>query len=185
MEQEYEAGLPSKPGAVVFPKGIDIETKIEALEDRRRTLWFLCPEKLREEYVYGKAPKLVRIVLNHLSSEYRHDVNRMLDIHKVQLEVRGQPVPSELEIEGYQDEWLPEWKTLRECLLKTKEALGNDDKQVEALPTMFTSSSSTSGQDAKHRRRGPQCCCRRMESVPEGMVNIRVPKSSIGFGDNY
>ena len=52
MEQDYEAGLPSKPGAVVFPPGIDIETKIEELEDRKRTLWFLCPESIREGYHY-------------------------------------------------------------------------------------------------------------------------------------
>ena len=113
MEQEFDAGLPSKPGAVVFPAGIDIEEKIEQLEDRKRTLWFLCPEKLRKKYEYGKDPKLVRIVLTHLSSEYRHDVNRMLDIHKLELKIKGQEVPEGTEVEGYSDEWLPEWRKLR------------------------------------------------------------------------
>ena len=39
-----------------------------------------------------KETDLARIVLNHMSSEYRHDVKRML-------ELRGSPVPSVMEIE--------------------------------------------------------------------------------------
>ena len=55
--------VPEKPGAIIFPAGIDIEEKLEQLEDRKRTLWFLCPERLRESYVYGKDPKLVSMNL--------------------------------------------------------------------------------------------------------------------------
>jgi hypothetical protein len=157
MEQEYEAGIPDKPGDKPFPLGINIEKEVEQLEDMKRTLWFLCPEKLRNEYAYGKEPKLVRIVLNHLSTEYRHDVNRMLDIHKIQLQIKGNAVPIGLDVEGYSDEGLPEWKTLRETLLKTAEALGNDSTSTTStLPTMFTSSHSN---NAKHGNggKGKQC----------------------------
>ena len=136
MEAEYEAGIPDKPGAVVFPKGVDIEAKVEQLEDRKRTLWFLCPEGIRKDYVYGKEPKLVRIVLNHLSCEYRHDVNRMLDIHKLQLQFKDKEVPEGMEIEGYSDEWLPTWKTLRATLLKTAEALRNDSSSSTSTSTL-------------------------------------------------
>ena len=38
MEQEYDAGMPEKPGAIIFPAGVDIEEKLEQLEDRKRTL---------------------------------------------------------------------------------------------------------------------------------------------------
>ena len=157
MEQEYEAGMPDSPGKPVFPKGIDIEVKVEQLEDRKRTLWFLCPEGIRKDYVYGQEPKLVRIVLNHLSSDYRHDVNRMLDIHKVQLQLQGSKVPEGTEIEGYSDEWLPTWKTLRATLLKTAEAMSNDSSSSSStLPTMFTTSNSNSN-SAKHGKGGRQC----------------------------
>ena len=135
MEAEYEAGIPVSPGALPFPVGINIEEKVEQLEDRKRTLWFLCPEGIRETYLYGKEPKLVRIVLNHLSSEYRPDVNRMLDMHKFRLEMDGEEIPAGVEIEGYSDEWLPAWKTLRDTLLKTAGALGNDSSSTSSSTT--------------------------------------------------
>ena len=157
MELEYEAGLPDKPGAVVFPEGCDIELKLEKLEDRKRTLWYLCPEALRKDYEFGREPKLVRIVLTHLSSEYRPDVNRMLDMHKLQLQIAGKPVPAGMEIEGYDDEWLPTWKMLRETLLKTSEALGNNaESATAALPTMFTAGSCDTAKHGKGSK-GLQC----------------------------
>ena len=193
MEQEYEAGIPEKPGAQIFPKGINIEEKVEQLEDRKRTLWFLCPEGIRANYLYGKEPKLVRIVLNHLSSEYRHDVNRMLDIHKVQLQFKGKEVPSGMEIEGYSDEWLPAWKTLRETLLKTAEALRNDSSSSSSpssLPTMFTASNSNNAKHGKggsgrqcyacgewgHIRGDPEC------NAKVGDTHSCAPSGSTGWG---
>ena len=157
MEQEYEAGIPGKPGDKPFPIGINIEEKVEQLEDRKRTLWFLCPEHIRVTYLYGQESKLVRIVLNHLSSEYRPDVNRMIDLHKIQLKLAGKEVPAGVDVEGYSDEWLPAWKELRDTLLKTAEALGNDksssSSSSSSLPTMFTTSNSNS-RKAKHNGGG-------------------------------
>ena len=39
MEQAFTSGLPSSPGAVAFPHGVDIRAKNYALEQARLTLW--------------------------------------------------------------------------------------------------------------------------------------------------
>ena len=68
---------------------------------------------------HGQDKKLVRVTLIHASAEYRPDLNRMLDIHKLRLENAGSAIPEDADIEGYDDAWLPEWKKVRETLLST------------------------------------------------------------------
>lgn len=171
MEQELDAGLPVSKGGDPFPMGVDIEAKIEALEERQLTLWLLCPTSMRATYVYGQDKKLVRVTLIHASAEYRPDLNRMLDIHKLRLETAGSAIPEDADIEGYDDAWLPDWKKVRETLLSTWETLKLKSvvTDTKTLPSMFTPASKR-GTDRNagvmqchgcgeygHRRGDPAC----------------------------
>ena len=126
MENEYLAGLPPKSGDHPFPRGLDIELKLFNLEQTRLTLWLICPEEQREDYYYGLDSTLVRIILNHVNSDYMPDLNRVLDLHKLDRRQQGMPVPEDASAENYSDEWLPEYDSIKSCLESTYETLKKD-----------------------------------------------------------
>ena len=137
MENEYIAGLPKSAGAAPFPKGIDIEMKLFDLEQHKLTLWLICPEERRDTYYHAKDATLVRIILNHVNSDYMPDLNRVIDLHKVERRRLGLAVPADAAAENYDDEWLPDYEVIKTCLEATYETLQKDSTVgKQSLPTM-------------------------------------------------
>jgi hypothetical protein len=54
----FDEGMPDKPGGKVFPKGIDIEAKLQKLKSEWIELTQMCPVDNRGEYEYAKEKTL-------------------------------------------------------------------------------------------------------------------------------
>ncbi len=55
---------------VAFPPRVDIEAKLDALEEEREYLLDMCPAELRDTYEDGKEETLIRLLMRHLPAEY-------------------------------------------------------------------------------------------------------------------
>ncbi len=63
--------MPDKPGGKPFPKGIDIEAKLQILKSESIELTRMCPVGNRGEYEYAKEKTLVKMIIKHLQqTEY-------------------------------------------------------------------------------------------------------------------
>ena len=58
----YLLGMPDSNG-VAFPTRVNIETKLDTLEEEREYLLDMCPSELRASYEDGKEETLIRILL--------------------------------------------------------------------------------------------------------------------------
>ncbi len=58
----YLLGMPDSHG-VVFPPRVDIEQKLDMLEEEREYLLEMCPSELRNTYEDGKEETLIRLLL--------------------------------------------------------------------------------------------------------------------------
>ena len=65
----YLLGMPDNNG-VAFPSRVNIETKLDTLEEEREYLLDMCPDELRLTYEDGKEETLIRILLRYLPAEY-------------------------------------------------------------------------------------------------------------------
>ena len=51
------------------------------------------------------------------------DLNRVIDLHKVERRRLGLAVPADAAAENYDDEWLPDYEVIKTCLEATYETL--------------------------------------------------------------
>ncbi len=51
-EKIVDAGMPDKPGAKAFPKGVNMEDKLDRLKAEWVQLTLMCPAEHRAEYEY-------------------------------------------------------------------------------------------------------------------------------------
>ncbi len=61
----YLLGMPDTHG-VAFLSRVDIEAKLDTLEEEREYLLEMCPVELRDAYDDGKEETLIRLLLRHL-----------------------------------------------------------------------------------------------------------------------
>jgi len=87
QETEFEAGLPEN-GKVAFPHGVDMKLKLQKLESRRRYFFNMCKPSKRATYAFCWESKLVRIVLDHVNSDYKGCVARLLDKVQMQKQIK-------------------------------------------------------------------------------------------------
>jgi hypothetical protein len=59
-ELHFDEGMPDKPGEKAFPKGIDIEAKLQKLKSEWIELTQMCPVDNRGEYEYAKEKTLAK-----------------------------------------------------------------------------------------------------------------------------
>ena len=78
----YLLGIPDSHG-VAFPPRVDIEEKLDTLEEEREYLLDMCPSELRNTYDDGKEETLVRILLRHLPAEYDAAVKTVKDLARL------------------------------------------------------------------------------------------------------
>ena len=78
----YLLGMPDKNGEA-FPSRLDIEVKLDALEEEREYLLDMCPAELRVTYEDGKEETLIRLLLRHLPAEYDAAVKTVKDLARL------------------------------------------------------------------------------------------------------
>ena len=78
----YLLGLPDSHG-VAFPPRVDIEAKLDMLEEEREYLLEMCPSELRDTYEDGKEETLIRLLLRHLPAEYDMAVKTVKDLARL------------------------------------------------------------------------------------------------------
>ena len=158
-EAEYEAGLPEH-GKAAFPPNVDMKEKLRKLETRRRYFFNMCKPEKRKTYVFCWESKLVRIVLDHVNSDYKGCVARLLDKVQLQKQIKKVQEDSRAAADGgsedggaagatrnvneevtdladaldrsFNNDWLPSWSQLRSALVDEYVTLEKDRKSGNA-----------------------------------------------------
>jgi hypothetical protein len=81
----------------------------------------MCDVSRRATYTYAQETKLVRIVIDHIGPDYKHCIQRVLDMVKVQKLIQSSQEAGILDINNvpdshersFSDDWLPSWKLLQ------------------------------------------------------------------------
>jgi hypothetical protein len=78
----YLLGMPD-PNGVPFPPRVNMETKLDELEEEREYLLRMCPADMREGYEDGKEETLVRLLVRLLPAEYDLAVKAVKDLARL------------------------------------------------------------------------------------------------------
>jgi hypothetical protein len=119
----YLLGMPDSNGAA-FPPRVDIEAKLDALEEEREYLLEMCPSELRDTYDDGKEETLIRLLIRHLPAEYDGAVKAVKDLARLRKYSEGGKLESITNCEdntraNYAGDYLPEYAELRFELIRT------------------------------------------------------------------
>ena len=119
----YLLGMPDSHG-VAFPSRVDIEVKLDTLEEEREYLLDMCPSELRDSYDDGKEETLIRLLLRHLPAEYDATVKTVKDLARLRKYSEGGNLESITNCEdntraNYAIDYLPDHTELRFELIRT------------------------------------------------------------------
>ena len=116
-EQEYDKGMPKK-GQVAFPPGVDMASKLRELSLERQRFFSMCAPEKRDQYIYAKEAKLVRIVIEHLPETYRGELRSLLAEVRLEMKLKalagGAAVEDQnledMDVRNFSDDWLPSFQ---------------------------------------------------------------------------
>ena len=119
----YLLGMPD-PNGVAFPPRVDIEAKLDALEEEREYLLEMCPKELRDTYDDGKEETLIRLLIRHLPAEYDGAVKAVKDLARLRKYSEGGKLETITNCEdntraNYALDYLPDYAELRFELIRT------------------------------------------------------------------
>ena len=119
----YLLGMPDAHG-VAFPSRVDIEAKLDTLEEEREYLLDMCPSELRATYDDGKEETLIRLLLRHLPAEYDVAVKTVKDLARLRKYSEGGNLETITNCEdntraNYAIDYLPDYAELRFELIRT------------------------------------------------------------------
>ena len=119
----YLLGMPDNHG-VAFPSRVDIETKLDKLEEEREYLLDMCPAELRDTYEDGKEETLIRLLLRHLPAEYDAAVKTVKDLARLRKYSEDGMLETITNCEdntraNYAIDYLPDYAELRFELIRT------------------------------------------------------------------
>jgi hypothetical protein len=120
----YLLGMPDTQG-VTFPSRVDIEVKLDTLEQEREYLLDMCPiSDMRDTYEDGKEETLVRLLLRHLPAEYDLAVKAVKDLARLKKYSEGGMLEAITNCEdntraNYATDYLPDYAELRIELINT------------------------------------------------------------------
>ena len=153
-EKIFDAGMPDKPGAKAFPKGINMEDKLDRLKAEWVQLTLMCPAEHRAEYEYAKESYLVKMVVKHITNtEYYPAYEQLLNkIEVARIAKRAVGNDNLLDAEeidredweqrNYQDGWLPSFDALYSKLVDfwKEKTYGSRSEEIaeksQSLPSM-------------------------------------------------
>ena len=127
-EAEYDAGLPEK-GQKAFPMGVNMKEKLRKLHAMKMLFWNMCDPAKRAAYPYCQDEKLIRIVLEHVNSDYKECISRLTlevslrkEIKKAKLirpnvEEEGKDDGLSTQERSFDNDWLPSWTALKSALI--------------------------------------------------------------------
>ncbi len=113
----YLLGMPD-PHGVAFPSRVDIEIKLDELEQEREYLLEMCPTDMRDTYEDGKEETLVRVIVRHLPAEYDQAVKAVKDLARLRKYSEGGMLDSITNCKdntraNYATDYLPNYAELR------------------------------------------------------------------------
>ncbi len=116
-------GMPDTNG-VAFPPRVDIEVKLDTLEEEREYLLDMCPIELRETYEDGKEETLIRLLIRHLPAEYDTAVKTAKDLARLRKYSETGNLESITNCEdntraNYAVDYLPDYAELRFELIRS------------------------------------------------------------------
>jgi hypothetical protein len=119
----YLLGIPDTNG-VAFPPRVDIEAKLDALEEEREYLLEMCPTELRDTYDDGKEETLIRLLIRHLPAEYDGAVKAVKDLARLRKYSDDGKLTTITNCEdntraNYAIDYLPDYAELRFELIRT------------------------------------------------------------------
>ncbi len=121
----YLLGMPDPHGVgVAFPPRVDIELKLDELEQEREYLLEMCPADMRDTYEDGKEETLVRLIVRHLPAEYDQAVKAVKDLARLRKYSEGGILDFITNCEdntraNYATDYLPNYAELRFELINT------------------------------------------------------------------
>jgi hypothetical protein len=112
------------PNGVPFPPRVDIEAKLDELEEEREYLLKMCPVDMRDSYEDGKEETLVRLLVRHLPAEYDVAVKAVKDLARLRKYSEEGKLEAITNCEdntrsNYASDYLPDYAELREELINT------------------------------------------------------------------
>ena len=121
--RKYLLGIPDTNG-VAFPPRVDIEAKLDALEEEREYLLEMCPVELRDTYEDGKEETLIRLLLRQLPAEYDGAVKAVKDLARLRKYSERGKLEAITNCEdntraNYAIDYLPDYAELRFELIRT------------------------------------------------------------------
>ena len=119
IETFLDSGMVKTNISAGFPENMDMNKRLNDMEELLKGLKNICPEEMRHCYPYSKTQQLVKILHKHVHPAYRPDFNALMRAHKEALRLKGTVIPSTINIDAYTDEYLPEYTDVRQMLLQT------------------------------------------------------------------
>ncbi len=115
--RKYLLGMPDKNGLAFSPK-VNMPDKLAQLEEERDYLLRMCPKDKHKDYDEGKETTLVRLILNHLPSEYDDAVQNVCNLMRIREMIKSGNLENITNIDdaikiNYDTSWLPRYKELR------------------------------------------------------------------------
>ncbi len=119
----YLLEMPDSHGVAFSPR-VDIEAKLDTLEEEREYLLEMCPSELRDTYEDGREETLIRILLRHLPAEYDAAVKTVKDLARLRKYSEGGMLETITNCEdntraNYAVDYLPDYAKLRFELIRT------------------------------------------------------------------
>ena len=119
----YLLGMPD-PNGSPFPPRVNMEIKLDELEEEREYLLKMCPPDMRDTYEDGKEETLVRLLVRLLPAEYDQAVKAVKDLARLRKYSEGGKLDAITNCEdntraNYATDYLPDYSELRFELINT------------------------------------------------------------------
>ena len=113
----YLLGIPD-PNGQAFPPRVNMEIKLDELEEEREYLLKMCPAEMRDTYEDGKEETLVRMLVRLLPAEYDQSVKAVKDLARLRKYSEGGQLDAITNCEdntraNYATDYLPNYTELR------------------------------------------------------------------------
>ena len=182
------AGMPDTEGGEAFPVCCDMVKKLNQLESEKTYFTRACPEPLRAGYKYCHTKTLVKVIMEHIPSEYDEAVNSVQATLKMKRMAEGDPsagntTQQDLIFQNFSEDWTPPYVDLRTALLEAyerkkkrwiKDGKTSDGKKVPAMMIQGGHKQPGSGSivcyacGIANHKRGDACCKAKATDIWKG-----------------
>ena len=178
----YLLGMPKREGYPSFPHDVNMEDKLNQLEEERDYFFKACPKEKRDTFDPASETRLTRVVLEHVPPNYDEAVERVKTMikfrkmHAGDVEASFTHLQSQIN-QNFDSDWLPQYVELRSELVshynKLKKRKGfksggsTPGKGGQGHPAMFMGSGNRQPGPNNivcygcgvpgHRRGAPEC----------------------------